>query len=366
MATEIAMPKLGLTMTHGTIVRWLKSPGDQVAQGEPVLEVATDKINYEVESPAAGTLADRRGQAGEEFACGETIGTLVLAGEPLERPIDRPIRNGRIVASPAARKLARERRVDLREITGTGPRGRITRADIDGNDAAQTVPVPPEPIVAQTPANAPAIAPARRTIFRRMSEVGGLPLAHVDREVRVDDLRALLERRGDAGWTAFALAAIGRTVRTHPVLRTDARTGAAVESIDVGLAVDTDAGLVVPVIRGADRCSLRELEAQLVAIVDRARAGRLAPSDAGGACITLSNLGTLGVDRVVPLIDPPQTAIVGMGAVRRRPAVVDGSVVAAWMLTLVVSFDHRFVDGAPAARFLADLAHGFADPGRLL
>ena len=199
-----------------------------------------------------------------------------------------------------------------------------------------------------------------------MSEVGVLPLAQVETSVRVDGVRDLIERRKDFGWTAFAVCALGRLLRDHPELRVDARTGLPAEALDIGVAADTPRGLIVPVVRGAASLPLAAVQPEILRLAAAARGGTLQASDLGGAAFSLSNVGPQGVERVVPLVDPPQTAILGMGAVRRRPAVEGDAIVPAWMLTLVLSFDHRFVDGAPAARFLADLAAAFAEPALLL
>jgi pyruvate dehydrogenase E2 component (dihydrolipoamide acetyltransferase) len=360
MPVEVVMPKLGLTMASGTIARWIKRPGDAVREGEPLVEVSTDKITYEVESPASGTVAEALGSDGDEFACGDVIGTIALAGEPQGVPASAaaqpaPVNGARVIASPAARRLARERGVPLAEVRGTGPRGRITLSDVPSASA---------PTVAKSP---PGHVPAsRRAIHRKMAEVGVLPLAQVETVARVDAVKALIERRGDFGWTAFAVCAVARTLRDHPDVRTDATTGGPFAQLDIGVAADTTHGLIVPVVRDAGTRSLAEIQREIVRLAALARDGALGPDDVGGACFSISNVGPQGVERVAPLPDPPQTAILGIGAATLRPAVVDGIVIAAWMLTCVVSFDHRFIDGAPAARFLAAFAHACEDPGLLL
>lgn len=421
MPVEIVMPKLGLTMTSGTIARWIKQPGDTVREGEPLLEVATDKINYEVESPASGRLGGNVAREGDEFDCGAVLAQIALEGEPdtalaaraasatsapnadsagSSRVVEAPREpgsqpaaagaapggaagasgtsasaggtngvsldgNGRVIASPAARRLARERGVALHAVRGTGPRGRITLSDVHGapaggaEHAQPAAPGVPAPFPPQLPA-------ARRAIFRKMSEVALLPLAQVETQVRVDAVHALMQARGDFGWTAFAVHALARLLREHAELRTDATTGAPFERIGIGVAADTPHGLIVPVVRDADTRSLSAIQAEIVRLAGAARGGALGPDDVGGACFSLSNVGPQKIDRVAPLPDPPQTAILGIGAVSERPAVVDGALVAARMLTCVLSFDHRFVDGAPAGRFLAAFARACAEPGTLL
>ena len=375
------MPKLGLTMASGTIVRWLRAPGDAIVQGEPLLEVATDKINYEVEAPASGTLGALIAQEGDELACGATVTSILALGEtlppspattspasipvPYEAPANRfsaSASNGtRTIASPAARRLARERGVLLGDVRGTGPRGRITLSDIHdhrGNALAAAASAPA--------AFPPQLDPRRRAIYRKMNDVALLPLAHVETTARVDALAALIARRGDIGWTAYAVFACARLLRLHVDLRIDARSGAPHPQIDIGVAADTPHGLIVPVVRGADALSLAETHAEIVRLAQAARAGTLVASALGNAAFSISNVGPQGIERVAPLVDAPQTAILGIGAATVRAAVVDGALVPARVLTCVLAFDHRFIDGAPAARFLAALADALVDPGMLL
>ena len=412
MPVEIVMPKLGLTMASGTIARWIKAPGEAVREGEPLVEVSTDKITYEVESPASGTVARSCGKDGEEFACGDVIGHIALAGEAdiaiasgaaapavpfviaprvtaaangisSTEPTSNGVsahetaqavaeNSGRIVSSPAARRLARELGVALSEVHGTGPRGRITLADVHDvrrSGVASTVSDRSGSSAAAVAANVslpPRLPAARRAIYRKMTEVGRLPLAQVETVARVDAVHALMQRRGDFGWTAFAVHAVARLLREHSDLRTDATTGTPFERIDIGVAADTPHGLIVPVVRDAERRSLVEIQREIVRLAALARDGAIGADDVGGACFSISNVGPQGVERVSPLPDPPQTAILGIGAATQRPAVIEGIVVPAWMLTCVLSFDHRFVDGAPAARFLAAFARACGDPGVLL
>lgn len=410
MPVHVVMPKLGLTMASGTIARWIKRPGEAVREGEPLLEVSTDKINYEVESPATGTVARTLGSDGEEFECGAVIGVIALSGEsdaPAARTQGAPLpvstapdstsparvveaprvsaaangvtptresatipprSNGeRIVASPAARRLARERGIALHGVRGSGPRGRIVLADIPAAPAMPTPDVTLGDVTLRLSKGEPPQLPAsRRAIYRKMTEVGVLPIPQVETVVRVDAIVELIGQRRDFGWTAFATYAVARLLRDHPEIRTNAETGAPFERCDIGLAADTPHGLIVPVVREADQRSLAEIHREIVRLAAVARDGTISSDDVSGACFSISNVGPQGVERVAPLPDPPQTAILGIGAATQRPAVVNGGVLAAWMLTCVVSFDHRFIDGAPAARFLAAVARAFENPGTLL
>jgi pyruvate dehydrogenase E2 component (dihydrolipoamide acetyltransferase) len=384
MPVEVVMPKLGLTMASGTIARWMKRPGETVREGEPLVEVSTDKITYEVEAPASGTLAHTFGNDGDEFACGAAIATIALGGDdaaalatprqvasgngspapaapaPAPRAAQAAPANGaRIIASPAARRLARERNVRLGDVRGTGPRGRITLTDVHGY-------APPSESI-RTSLEFPAELPAnRRAIFRKMHAVGQLPLAQVEANARVDAVKELMDLRRDFRWTAFAVYAAARLLRGHADLRTDAGVGAPFARIGIGVAADTPHGLIVPVVHDADARPLADIEREIIRLAALAREGRLAADDVAGACFSISNVGPQGIDRVAPLPDPPQTAILGIGAARERPAVVDGALAIAWTMTCVLTFDHRFIDGAPAARFLAAFVAACGAPGTLL
>jgi pyruvate dehydrogenase E2 component (dihydrolipoamide acetyltransferase) len=295
-------------------------------------------------------------------AASSTAVAPAAASSAVGRLTPEPENGARIIASPAARRLARERGVSLAGVRGTGPRGRITISDVHGYVPAAAS---ASATVVKT-AFPPLLPAARRAIYRKMTDVALLPLAQVETVARVDAVKALIDRRGDFGWTAFAVYAIARLLREHADLRTDATTGAPFERMDIGVAADTPHGLIVPVVRGADSRSLAGVQNEIVRLAEAAREGALSADDVGGACFSISNVGPQRVERVAPLPDPPQTAILGIGAATQRPAVVDGALVPAWMLTCVLTFDHRFIDGAPAARFLAAFAHACTDPGVLL
>jgi pyruvate dehydrogenase E2 component (dihydrolipoamide acetyltransferase) len=279
-----------------------------------------------------------------------------------------PANGARVISSPAARRLARQFGVTLASVRGTGPGGRVTLADVHA--VQRSVPAPDadavRPAAAASGTVPPQLPSGRRAIYRKMAEVGQLPVAQVETVARVDAVHALMHHRADFGWTAFTVYAVARLLGEHGDLRTDATAGAPFDRIDIGVAADTPQGLIVPVVRGADRRSLAEIQAEVVRLAALARDGTIGMTDVGGACFSISNVGPQGVERVSPLPDPPQTAILGIGAATQRPAVIEGVVVPAWMLTCVLAFDHRFIDGAPAARFLAAFAAACADPGVLL
>ncbi len=407
MPVDVVMPKLGLTMASGTIARWIKQPGDAVREGEPLLEVSTDKISYEVEAPATGTLAELLGSDGDEFACGAVIGTIALVRDrdaPAPAATAPRARGARACRS-APRRTSSTRRphvVEAPRISAAGngvaptvrpsstararegphassprpPRGgwRANAASRSRACAAPvraaasrwpTFPAPFDKLTLSRRGRA-ALPAERRAIYRKMTDVGVLPIPQVEHVARVDAVRALIERCGDFGWTAFAVYAVARLLRAHPAIRTDATTGAPFERIDIGIAADTAHGLIVPVVRNADARPLADVQREIVRLSALARDGALTAADIGGASFSISNVGPQGIERVAPLPDPPQTAILGIGAATQRAAVIDGAVRAAWMLTCVLAFDHRFIDGAPAARFLAEVVRALEHPGVFL
>lgn len=374
MSRALPMPKLGLTMTTGVVSKWHKVPGDRVQKGEPLVEVSTDKIAFEYGSPFEGVLERIEAPEGTELPPGATIAYFSGEGEP-EAPAASPEpaptavatngaapaaaaaarRGERVIASPVARRTARQRGVDLRGVRGTGPRGRITLADVM---AAASAIVAPRSVAAHAPVGAEPSG-VRGAIYRHMTEIGVLPIADVSTEIDVTELATLLERRKDVSWTAAATLAVARALGDHPEIGGGA-------PCDVGIAVDTQAGLMVPVVRECDRRDLRSIASEISRLAALAREGRLGPDDVAGGAISISNVGPAKIARVRPLPNAPQRAILGMGAALERPWVRDGQIIAAPVLQLVLSFDHRWIDGAPAARFLAQIARYLTSPTEML
>ncbi|HVA38709.1 MAG TPA: dihydrolipoamide acetyltransferase family protein [Candidatus Dormibacteraeota bacterium] len=377
MSRALPMPKLGLTMTSGVVAKWHKAAGESVRKGEPLVEVSTDKIAFEYESPFEGVLERIEAPEGSELPPGATIAYFSGSGEG-EAPAAAPVAaaasavaappsaavpvaaartpvNGaagaRILASPVARRTARERGIDLRGVRGTGPRGRITLADL-ATAAGATRPAAATP-GAEIPTG------VRGAIYRHMTEIGALPIADVSTEVDATELAALIRRRKDVSWTAAAALAIARALSDHPTI-------AGGGGSDIGIAVDTDAGLMVPVVRDCAGRALRSITAEINRLAALAREGRLGLDDVAGGVISISNVGPARIPRVRPLPNAPQRVILGMGAALERPWARNGELVVAPVLQLVLSFDHRWIDGAPAARFLAQLAGYLASPTEML
>jgi len=410
VAEQVTLPRLGQGMESGTIVRWLKSEGDQVQKGEPLYELDTDKVTQEVEADVGGVLLKILVNDGE-VPVGTPVAFLGDAGENLpeveapaepeavsagagaeqaqrapERPDESappeveaaapeavPSDSGRIKASPLARRIARERGIDLASVSGTGPEGRIVAEDVERADVAGT---------GRGPARAAAageverveLTSLRRTVGRRMTEAWAAPAFQIVMSAdmtRSQQLRArLVERHPDERptvtdvLTKICAAALMRHRAVNALY-----AGDAVElypSANVGIAVATDRGLLVPVIPRCEALTVAEIAAARADLVARARDGKLQAADLEGGTFTISNLGMYGVEQFVAVLNPPQAAILAVGAIEDRPVARDGALVARPMLTLTLTCDHRTIDGATAADFLRTVKEFLEEPGLAL
>jgi len=374
MAVEVVMPKFGLTMQEGTIQRWFKAEGDPVAKGESLFEVETEKVLYEVEAPVAGRVAKLLYPEEATVACARVVAVLAVADEDpavvaaqyAARP--EPAAPAAAVAvaapargqtrggpsgpvTPAARKLAKEHGIDLTAVAGTGPGGRVTREDVEAAIAAAAT---------AAPAGEP-LRGMRKTIAEHMlHSVQSTAQLTITTEADVTELVVRHHRlRGEFAVTItdLVIEAVAAALRVHPRLNATASVDAVRHhaAIDVGVAVAVDDGLIVPVIRGADGKALRDLAVESRALADKARAGRLAADEVRGGTFTVTNLGMYGVDAFTPILNTPQVATLGVGRIVEKPAVHGGQIVARRMMVLSLTFDHRIVDGVPAAAFLRDV-----------
>ena len=371
MPTHVLMPRLGESITEGTIIRWNKAVGDTVERDEPLLEISTDKVDAEIPAPSAGVLVEMRAQVGDTVAV-ESILALIAqpgeeaAAEPQPTPADEtaaapptaPARSDRRSRpSPLVRKLAREHHVDLATITGTGPGGRVTKEDVltqadrlagSSPDAARV-----EPMTVM-----------RRTIAERML-ASRRTSAHVHTVFDVDftQVSSLRERRKksyeQAGakltYLSFVAKAVIDAIPEVAVVNASV-DGDAIRygsDVNLGIAVALDGGLIVPVIHRAQDRSLVELSRAIGDLADRARAKRLTPEDVQGGTFTITNPGTFGSLLSMPIISQPQLAILCLGTVEKRPVVIGDTVEVRRRAYLTLGFDHRIIDGAVADRFMA-------------
>ncbi len=430
---EVVMPRLSDTMEEGEVSRWLKKVGDQIHKGDVLAEIETDKATMDLEAFDEGVL--------EKLLV--TEGTLVPIGQPVaiigtgnadgaakidssnteQEPAtptpaapDAPASDAPEAASPAAtaspessrtassadvrmsplaRRTAREHHLDLASITGTGPDGRIVRADVEDAVAAAEA----HPAAAQdgTRASSPptasgsaaslradvatdveevAVSNIRRVTARRLTESQSVPHFFLTSVIEADHLTSfradINERLADSGTKIsindLLVRACAVALRAHPQVNSswDENRILRHRRINVGVAVSLDDGLIVPVITGADRKSLSEISTETRTLADRARAGKLTPSEFTGGTFTISNLGMFGIDQFTAVINPPEAAILAVGAVVEVPAVRDGQLVNIRKITLTLTVDHRVLDGATAAAFMRDLKAILEEPLRIV
>jgi pyruvate dehydrogenase E2 component (dihydrolipoamide acetyltransferase) len=403
VATEVILPRLGQGMESGTIVRWLKSEGEPVEKGEPLFELDTDKVTQEVEAEAAGVLL-KIAVAEGEVPVGQTVAFIGAEGEDVpevgvdetsgtryppvaerEPPVERRVpgtglydgSNGRVKASPLARRIARERGVELSGIRGTGPDGRIVAEDVERAEAGAPTSASDKLLQAPVPSGEVERIPLtniRKTIARRLTEAWQIPVFQLQASADMTRTNALVaklrERDPDVRVTVTDVLTkvCAQALMRHREVNAEFTEDAILihPSANVGLAVAAPQGLVVPVIRMAERLSLTEIAHVRADLVGRARESKLRAEDLEGGTFTISNLGMYAVERFTAVLNPPQAAIVAVGATEERVVPVDGGTAVRPMVTLTGTFDHRAVDGAPAAAFLQTLKESLEDPGLAL
>jgi pyruvate dehydrogenase E2 component (dihydrolipoamide acetyltransferase) len=387
MATRLAMPKLGLLMTEGMIVEWLKQDGEQVEKGQPVVVVMTEKIAYEVEAPASGTLRILA-QPEETRLVGEVIGFILAPGEAMPEieeaappptaavavseakksaPPPSPAPPGEapraVRASPAARRLARELGVDINQVQGTGRGGRITKDDVlralEGREGAVAAPPKVIPFAGMRQAIAEGV-------MESLHSTAQLTLTSQADVTALVGLRDVLRQRWDAhiSYTDLIAKAAALALREHPILNSMLVGGEIVlrEEISIGIAVALEAGLIVPVVREADRKSVLEIHRAVQDLAKRAREGSLSVDEVTGSTFTITNLGMYGVDAFTPILNLPEVAILGVGRITEELALVNGQVASRSKMVLSLTIDHRIVDGAPGAAFLQTLVQFLEHP----
>jgi pyruvate dehydrogenase E2 component (dihydrolipoamide acetyltransferase) len=378
--TQVAMPRLSDAMEEGTIVKWLKADGDVVEVGDELVEIETDKATMPYEAETSGVLR-RLAHEGDTVALGAALAELLPAGAVPARSNGSPSENGRVAASPVARRLAAAAGVDLATLTGTGPRGRIVKRDIPAAAPApspQPLPAPPAPTAegAKGAVETAELSRLQQTVARRMSESRAtVPDFSVETDVDADALVALRARLKEElpgepapSFNDFVVKACARALRLHPRVNgayKDGR-GERYARVNVGIAVAAEDALVVPVVEDADVKSLGAIAADARRVADAARAGTLTPPQLAGGTFTVSNLGMFGVTRFTAVVNAPQAAILAVGALERRAVVRDGELRAGHAMTLTLCSDHRILYGADAAAFLADIRAGLEQPLRLL
>jgi pyruvate dehydrogenase E2 component (dihydrolipoamide acetyltransferase) len=415
MATEIKLPRLGQGMESGTIVKWLKAEGDEVAKGEPLYELDTDKVTQEVEADAGGVLLKIAVREGE-VPVGQTIAVIGEAGEEVEEPEEAkvddddkeegspgpaheeerergreasvtqlqsssPRTDGRIKASPLARRIARERGIDLANVAGTGPEGRVVAEDVERAAASgpaiapAAVEIPTGAVSESQDVQVEQLSSMRKTIARRLTEAWQAPVFQlgvtVDME-RAQAVRAkLVELHGDGAKPTLSdllTKVCASALLRHPAVNAH-YNGEVIElhpTANVGIAVAIPNGLVVPVIRSAERLTVAQIANARAELVERARSGKLQQGDLDGGTFTISNLGMFGIERFIAVLNPPQVAILAVGSVEEKVVAVGGQPVVRPRMEVTLTCDHRAVDGATGAQFLTTVKQFLEEPGLAL
>lgn len=395
MPISVVMPALEMAQETGKLIAWLKKEGDRVNKGEPLLEIETDKAIMEIESPGEGVLGGVKAEAGSEIPVGQTIAWILRPGEhvPLDQPMAQSGRHPEHASShaipittemaaktaastkvsPKARRLAKELNVDLTQVRGSGAGGEILASDIQTAAALAEQQSPTAVQVAATPLSSIARLMAERTtqswtsvphfFVVREIDAGALNGARVQMGAVFESKQGLRITHSD-----LLIALVARVLARHP--RVNASwTGDGIRNnpdVNVGVAIAVEDGVVAPVIPGTDRLNLGQIAEQRKDLTERARAGKLRPTDLAGGTFTISNLGMYNVDAFSAIIIPPQAAILAVGHIADRVVPFEGKPAIRPMFTLTLSADHRVIDGARAALFLDELVQAMLVPGKWL
>ncbi len=429
MAVDVIMPKVDMDQETGTVLQWLKQEGDKVKQGETILEIETDKIAIEVEAPASGVLHNILVQEGDTVPIATTIAVILEPGERPSRDLE-PVQSSKdsrvarrdngVPATPVANKLAEASGIDITEITGTGRGGRVTRRDVeaalastisggerskvnatpaarrlarergvslaslhgsgpDGRIQAADVPAAAEAPVSGSSYEVIPLRGKRRTIAERMT-ASYRDTPHITFTARVDmsdfeetrgqmNARAEKENGVRISATAFLVKIVAQALVRHPWLNSVLQEDEIrlYRDIHIGVAVALEDGLIVPVVKDAAAKGVTQIAREMADLVGRAREGKLSPAEVRGATFSISNLGPFGVEQFTAIINPPQAAILAVGAIQTEVVPNDdGEIVVRPMMHITLSADHRVVDGAIAAHFIADLKAFLESPALLL
>lgn len=398
MAKEVRLPQLGQTMEEGTVVNCLVKVGDEVKKGDIIFEIETDKATLEMESPAGGFVKHILAAVDETLAVGAP---LLVLGEKDERvpqsfvdslktgappapaaetgPAPEPARveaergkpAGKVMASPRAKKLASDLGVDLSTLAGTGPGGKITEQDVQDAAAAiaSRAAAPPAPVEAQLGKTVPLNRLQKITGERMLRSKREIPCFYLTVRADVTDLVRLRAELNAAGgpklsYNDFIMKAVATGLEKFPIMtgQLEGESIRLAETINVGLAIAVPDGLVAPIVKDVNKKDIRQIARDSQALIERARANRLAPTDLEGGCITVSNLGALGIDNFIPIVVPGQCSILGVGQITDTCVPDNGSILVRKRMNMTLSVDHKVANGAYAAQFLDLVKKLLEDP----
>jgi 2-oxoglutarate dehydrogenase E2 component (dihydrolipoamide succinyltransferase) len=405
MATEIRVPTLGESISEATVGKWFKKAGDPVQADEPLVELETDKVTLEVNAPSSGVLSEIAADTGQTVAIGALLGQLsggaaapvgAAAQAPAAKAATAHVASTAMPPAPAAVKMAAEDKIDLASVTGSGKRGQVLKGDVIAAAAARA----PSPAIAPAPipTSAPSPVPAartitpddsareervrmtklRQTIARRLKDAQNTAaMLTTFNEVDMSEMMALRARYKEAferkhgaklGFMGFFVKACVQALREVPAVNAEIDGADLVYKnyYHIGIAVGTDKGLIVPVVRDADKLSIAEVEKAIAAVGKRARDGQLTLEELQGGTFTITNGGIYGSLMSTPILNAPQSGILGMHKIQDRPIAVGGKVEIRPMMYLALSYDHRIVDGREAVTFLVRVKEALEDPARLV
>ena len=407
MATTIVMPQMGYDMREGTVVRWRKQEGEAVSRGEVIAEIETDKATVEMEAYSTGVLSRIVVEEGRAVPVGELIAVITEPGEsipsledligkaaheprgepkaPTEAPPPVPASPeppaeaappGQVRASPIARRLAREKNIDLAQVTGTGPGGRVTEADVLGYEER---PAPPEPVVGAPtpdPAGRVELTRMRRAIARVTTQSKGeIPHFYVSSEIDMTEAMAVRRQLNETlqdgtrvSINDMVVKAAARALEKFPSFNASYKEDHLQlnADLDIGIAIALEQGLIVPAVRRCQDKSLIEIAKASAELIQRAQSGTLRAEEYRGGTFSISNLGMFDVDNFVAIILPPNAAVLAVGTVKEQPVVRNGQIVVAQIMSSTLSVDHRVADGAEGARFLMEVKRYLEHPVSLL
>jgi len=389
MSTNIVVPQMGESIVDARVGKWLKNEGDAVAVGEPLVELETDKVDIEVAAPQSGVLSKIAFGQGADVHIGDVLGSVAegsgapaaTSGSTTENS-SKTESSASVPATPSARKAAREGKIDLASVTTTGPR--VTKEDVEKAAKPAAAPVAPAaPAHQRTSASERSetrerMSKRRATIAKRLLEVQSTAaMLTTFNEVDMSAVQALRARQKESfskkygvglGLSSFFIKAVVAALREFPRLNAEIQGDEIVlkHYYDIGMAVGASEGLVVPVVRDADRKSFAELESAVRAFAAKAGDGTLSLEDLRGGTFTITNGGVFGSLMSTPILNPPQVGILGLHSIKERPIAVNGQIVLRPMMYTALTYDHRIVDGSEAVRFLVRIKELIEDPGVLL